>query len=220
GEALLVEATTGYRQDCQSQHELQIPALLHSDSGVDPLMHAWDKVRTHLQDEHRQGQDKGQDKVPLEPGLFGIAPFARLIHRLRSGIDTAGFITCCGHSLDQEPGLCHASYGGAFGGQVDRGLGYARNSEQRFFYAADTRCAVHALHFQLDDLGRYVVTRLLDGMDQCHFVNVTVSPDLRSFGGQIHRNRIDAFDFAQSRLDPAHTARTIHSLNGKAYYRA
>ncbi len=145
----------GDEEDEAGQDEADQAPGLHVYGFGEPVMHAGEKVRAHLQHEQGQGrhardQDGAAQVADLggAGGLFAVArvgvalfrvfqPIARLLH--------GGGQIAEGHSAGEE------ADGSPLGGQVDVGFGHAGHGANGLLDPADTAGAGHAEDRQVED---------------------------------------------------------------------
>src|SRR3546814_10058880 len=104
-------------------------------------------LRAHLQHEDGQAQKCGEPHRAAEASYLPFMRF-RFASRHISVADALRFITCATDSslqIGNRNGSRKGAHQRLFGSKVDRGLEDAGHALQRFFDAADTRGAAHAL---------------------------------------------------------------------------
>ena len=204
-------------QHQRGQHELDVPVGLLTDDCHHPMMQGGDQVRAHLQNEHRQAEDGGNQQGALQPPRLALAPLVVLLTRIRGiGGHTAGRVP---RALDGGLKVGSADSPGqmnhlrALGGQIDTGLTHAGHLRQRLLDPAHTRGTGHAFDCQLGGFFRHRVARALDGIYHRLRIGRSAEGNIGALGGQIDRGQLHARYRLERTFDPTDARGARHAFN-------
>ena len=181
------------------------------------MMHGGNQVRAHLQNEHRQAEDGGNQQGPLQPPGLALAPLVVLLARIREvGRQASRRIPRplhCGLKVGSRNGTGEVSDPGALGGQVDAGLPHAGHLRQRLLDPAHTRGTGHAFDCQLGGFFTHRVARALDGIYHRLQIGRSAEGNIGALGGQIDRGRLHARYRLERTFDPTDARGARHAFN-------
>ncbi len=216
--AFLEKAHTGAKQHHCGEHELEIPAVLHSDRVHDEHVHSRNDMRSHFKNENRQRQNCGKDNALLQFCSFCIALVRlRFLRRIAARfIKRTGFVTCSLDCLDKvtERHLTRKLYMCTLCRKIDTGARYARNGVQCLFDLADAGRAGHAFNSEISATGWHVIASLANGIDDRRHIGSCFKGHVSAFSCKIDQHLVNARHLRHGFFNGRNTGSATHALNG------
>ncbi len=192
GKALLIETDARNEQHKRGQSELDVPVPLHPDRSHDQIMHSRDRVRTHFENEDRQGQQSRQCDVALQSNRLGFFTGSGFPVVSAASINGLCAVTRPLDRLDEQRHIHIALDYCPLSCKVYCCRDHAGNSFQGALHGPNAGGTGHAVNGELGGSGRNGIAGLLDAADQRLTIHRSGSHDIGPFRGEIDGGAFDA----------------------------